>query len=283
MKILTAFARLPELPEVEITRLGILKRVGGRRCTGAVVRETRFRKSAPANLSELLTGQCLRSIERRGKYLIWNFDRGYIVSHLGMSGVMRIVDPKVTEPVKHDHIDILFGDLAVRYHDPRRFGFVIWLPESQDPYALPEIAKLGEEPFSDSFTVSRLRSALANTSLPIKEAMLTGKYVVGVGNIYCSESLFKARISPLTPANKISKQRLERLVTAIREVLTLSLNEGGSTLKDFVSAEGEQGYFTLNAKVYGKEGKPCANCGRPIKKIIQNGRATYYCSNCQRR
>lgn len=270
---------MPELPEVEITRLGILKRVGGRRCTGAVVRETRFRKSAPANLSELLTGQCLRSIERRGKYLIWNFDRGYIVSHLGMSGVMRIVDPKVTEPVKHDHIDILFGDLAVRYHDPRRFGFVIWLPES----ALPEIAKLGEEPFSDSFTVSRLRSALANTSLPIKEAMLTGKYVVGVGNIYCSESLFKARISPLTPANKISKQRLERLVTAIREVLTLSLNEGGSTLKDFVSAEGEQGYFTLNAKVYGKEGKPCANCGRPIKKIIQNGRATYYCSNCQRR
>lgn len=274
---------MPELPEVEITRLGILKRVGGRRCTGAVVRETRFRKSAPANLSELLTGQCLRSIERRGKYLIWNFDRGYIVSHLGMSGVMRIVDPKVTEPVKQDHIDILFGDLAVRYHDPRRFGFVIWLPESQDPYALPEIAKLGEEPFSDSFTVSRLRSALANTSLPIKEAMLTGKYVVGVGNIYCSESLFKARISPLTPANKISKQRLERLVTAIREVLTLSLNEGGSTLKDFVSAEGEQGYFTLNAKVYGKEGKPCANCGRPIKKIIQNGRATYYCSNCQRR
>lgn len=119
---------MPELPEVEITRLGILKRVGGRRCTGAVVRETRFRKSAPANLSELLTGQCLRSIERRGKYLIWNFDRGYIVSHLGMSGVMRIVDPKVTEPVKHDHIDILFGDLAVRYHDPRRFGFVIWLP-----------------------------------------------------------------------------------------------------------------------------------------------------------
>lgn len=176
---------MPELPEVEITRLGILKRVGGRRCTGAVVRETRFRKSAPANLSELLTGQCLRSIERRGKYLIWNFDRGYIVSHLGMSGVMRIVDPKVTEPVKHDHIDILFGDLAVRYHDPRRFGFVIWLPESQDPYALPEIAKLGEEPFSDSFTVSRLHSALANTSLPIKEAMLTGKYVVGVGNIYC--------------------------------------------------------------------------------------------------
>lgn len=187
---------MPELPEVEITRLGILKRVGGRRCTGAVVRETRFRKSAPANLSELLTGQCLRSIERRGKYLIWNFDRGYIVSHLGMSGVMRIVDPKVTEPVKHDHIDILFGDLAVRYHDPRRFGFVIWLPESQDPYALPEIAKLGEEPFSDSFTVSRLHSALANTSLPIKEAMLTGKYVVGVGNIFVRSLYLKLAFPP---------------------------------------------------------------------------------------
>lgn len=165
---------MPELPEVEITRLGLLKRVGGRRCTGAVVRETRFRKAAPANLSELLKGQCLRSIERRGKYLIWSFDRGYIVSHLGMSGVMRIVDPKATEPVKHDHIDILFGDLAVRYHDPRRFGFLIWLPESQDPHDLPEIAKLGEEPFSDDFTADRLHSALANTSLPIKEALLTG-------------------------------------------------------------------------------------------------------------
>lgn len=274
---------MPELPEVEITRLGILKRVGGRRCTGAVVRETRFRKAAPANLSELLKGQCLRSIERRGKYLIWSFDRGYIVSHLGMSGVMRIVDPKATEPVKHDHIDILFGDLAVRYHDPRRFGFLIWLPESQDPHDLPEIAKLGEEPFSDDFTADRLHSALANTSLPIKEALLTGKYVVGVGNIYCSESLFEACISPLTPANKLSTKRLERLVAAIRQVLTLSLQEEGSTLKDFVSAEGEQGYFTLNAKVYGKAGKPCSCCGRPIKKIVQNKRATYFCSHCQRR
>lgn len=274
---------MPELPEVEITRLGIMKRVGGRLCTGAVVRETRFRKSAPGNLSDLLKGRRLLSIDRRGKYLIWNFDRGHIVSHLGMSGVMRVVNPKETEVIKHDHIDILFGDLAVRYHDPRRFGFVVWLPSEKDPYEMEEIKKLGEEPFADSFTAGLLHKAMAKTSLPIKEAILSGKYVVGVGNIYCSESLYKAGISPLTPANKVSKKRLERLVTAIREVLTLSLSEGGSTLKDFVSAEGEKGYFTLNAKVYGKEGEPCSKCGRPIKKIIQGGRATYYCSNCQRR
>lgn len=274
---------MPELPEVEITRLGLLKRVGGRQCTGAVVRETRFRKAAPANLGELLSGQVLRDIERRGKYLIWYFDRGYLVSHLGMSGVMRIVSPEQTQPIKHDHIDILFGDLAVRYHDPRRFGFLIWLPSSEDPHEMPELRKLGEEPFSDAFTARRLHSAMKKTSLPIKEALLSGKYVVGVGNIYCSESLFAARINPFTAANKISVARLERLVEAVRAVLTLSLQEGGSTLKDFVSAEGEQGYFTLNAKVYGKEGKPCTNCGRKIKRIVQGGRATYYCPNCQRR
>lgn len=274
---------MPELPEVEITRLGILKRVGGRRCTGAVVRETRFRKAAPANLSELLAGQVLTGIERRGKYLIWNFERGWIVSHLGMSGVMRVVSPRETELIKHDHIDLLFGDLAVRYHDPRRFGFLIWLPQDQDPHELPEIRKLGVEPFSDAFTARRLQEAMKNTSVPIKEALLSGKFVVGVGNIYCSESLFSARISPFTAANKISAKRLGRLVEAVRSVLTLSLKEGGSTLKDFVSAEGEEGYFTLNAKVYGKEGKPCANCGSPIKRVVQHGRATYYCPHCQRR
>lgn len=273
---------MPELPEVEITRRGILSRIKGRTSTGALVREARFRKPAPKNLSNLIQGQELLDIERRGKYLIWRFEHGSIVSHLGMSGVMRVVNPLETPPVKHDHIDLNFGDLTVRYHDPRRFGFLVWLDESENPYEMAEIRKLGPEPFSDDFNAKDLFASLSKVSVPIKEALLSGKHVVGVGNIYCSESLFKAGINPFVPANLLSKRRLEKLVNAVREVLEISLQEGGSTLRDFVSAEGEKGYFTLSACVYGREGEPCVKCGRPIKRAVQAGRATYYCSLCQR-
>ena len=262
---------MPELPEVEITRRGILSRIKGRTSTGALVREARFRKPAPKNLSNLIQGQELLDIERRGKYLIWRFEHGSIVSHLGMSGVMRVVNPLETPPVKHDHIDLNFGDLTVRYHDPRRFGFLVWLDESENPYEMAEIRKLGPEPFSDDFNAKDLFASLSKVSVPIKEALLSGKHVVGVGNIY-----------PFVPANLLSKKRLEKLVNAVREVLEISLQEGGSTLRDFVSAEGEKGYFTLSACVYGREGEPCVKCGRPIKRAVQAGRATYYCSLCQR-
>lgn len=273
---------MPELPEVETTRLGLVRRVQGKLCTNVVVRERRFRKPPPADMRKILVGQRLIEIRRRGKYLIWIFEHGALVSHLGMSGVLRVV-PIETEPVKHDHIDICFGDIVVRYHDPRRFGFMIWLPEEENPEDLPELQRLGIEPFSEELTAPLLKKLLKNTSVAVKEALLSGKYIVGAGNIYCSESLYAAGISPFVPANRISEARLAKLINSVRNVLELSLKEGGATLKDFVSAEGEKGYFTLHAQVYGKEGEPCPRCSSPIKKAMQGGRATYYCSVCQRR
>lgn len=274
---------MPELPEVEVTRLGLVKKIKGLKCEGAVVRETRFRKPVPEDLSEKLRGKKLQDIHRRGKYLIWDFGEGAIVSHLGMSGVMRVVETGLREPEKHDHVDIVFGKWTVRYHDPRRFGFLVWVPSLEEAYKLPEIESLGVEPFSDEFNAKNLKEALAKTSVSIKAALLSGKYVVGVGNIYCSESLFRAKINPKVPACSISLKRLETLVRSIKDVLRDAIEQGGSTLKDFVSAEGNKGYFTLRASVYGKAGEECQICGNQIKKIIQANRATYYCPVCQKK
>lgn len=272
---------MPELPEVEITRQGLLKKIKHQVCTGAMVRETRFRKTIPSDLGILLSGQRLLDIKRRGKYLIWCFERSFLVSHLGMSGVLRVF-PKEESVRKHDHVDIEFGDLVVRYHDPRRFGFIIWLDKTEIPEDLPEIKRLGVEPFSVEFNAQYLEESLRKITRSIKEVLLSGHVVVGVGNIYCSESLFEAGINPFISANKLSLKQLEKLVQAIRTILSLSLQEGGSTLKDFVSAEGKEGYFTLNAKVYARSGKPCLRCGKTIEKKMQNGRASYYCPHCQR-
>lgn len=273
---------MPELPEVEVTRRGLLKRIAGKVCDGVTVRETRFRKPVPENLDDLISGQRLLDIERRGKYLIWLFERAVLVSHLGMSGVLRVYVNGEQAVQKHDHIDLIFGDLVVRYHDPRRFGFMIYCPDRDTAYQMPELQKLGVEPLTDEFTADRLYNDLRGVASAIKQALLSGKYVVGVGNIYCSESLFAAGIRPTTPANKISRKRIEKLVDTIKAVLAASIELGGSTLKDFVSAEGKEGYFTLNNNVYDREGKPCRQCGAEIKKIIQDGRATYYCPHCQK-
>ncbi|MCD8338646.1 MAG: bifunctional DNA-formamidopyrimidine glycosylase/DNA-(apurinic or apyrimidinic site) lyase [Burkholderiales bacterium] len=274
---------MPELPEVEVTRRGLVKRIKGHVCTGAVVRETRFRRPVPENLSELLEGQTLNDIERRGKYLIWEFSNGVLLSHLGMSGVLRVRDIG-EEVIKHDHVDLVFDDnLIVRYHDPRRFGFMTWFNSKKEVMELPEIQKLGAEPLEDSFNGMYLYEAFRKLTAPVKPILLNGEIVVGVGNIYCSESLFKAGIRPTVRANKISKPRTELLANSIKEVLNASIELGGSTLRDFVSAEGQSGYFTLNAAVYGREGKPCLKCGTPIKKIVQEGRSTFYCPQCQKR
>ncbi len=272
---------MPELPEVEITRLGLLKHLKGRRCTGAVVRETRFRKPTQKDLNTLISGQTLLDIERRGKYLIWKFSNGSIFSHLGMSGTLTVLDPKTAHLRKHDHIDLIFGDRIARYHDPRRFGFLTWIGNT-NPDSLPEISKLGVEPLTSDLTGPYLKESFKNSERSIKEALLDGTTVVGVGNIYCSESLFLAGINPKTKAGKISLERLNKLSDAIKTVLEKSLAEGGSTLKDFISAEGQQGYFTMHANVYGKEGENCPRCKGKIKRIIQNGRSTFYCPKCQK-
>lgn len=274
---------MPELPEVEVTRLGLLKRIKGKTCTGVTVRERRFRKEVPENFGALLKGRRLLDIHRRGKYLLWEFDKGALLSHLGMSGVLRVYDCPGPAIEKHDHIDISFGDVVVRYHDPRRFGFITWKESLAELYKMNELSKLGVEPLEEEFTAKYLKSALSKCQLSIKEALLSGKFVVGVGNIYCSESLFRAGINPQTEAGKVSLKRLEKLVDSIKDVLTESIAQGGSTLKDFVSAEGKSGYFTINAFVYGRSGQPCKKCGTKIKKIIQGQRTTYYCPNCQKR
>ncbi len=195
---------MPELPEVEVTRRGLLKRIKGRVCTGAVVRETRFRKPVPENLGELLEGQQLIDIQRRGKYLIWEFTKGALLSHLGMSGVLRVRDPDI-EPIKHDHVDLLFDDsITVRYHDPRRFGFMTWFSSKEEALSQPDLQKLGAEPLDDSFNGMYLYNAFRKLSAPVKPILLNGEVVVGVGNIYCSESLFRAGIRPTVRANKIT-------------------------------------------------------------------------------
>lgn len=272
---------MPELPEVEVTRLGLLKKLKGKKCTGAVVRETRFRKPLRKDLDELLVGQTLQDIERRGKYLIWLFDRSALVSHLGMSGSMRVYAQMDVEVQKHDHLDLIFEDWIMRYHDPRRFGFVAYFPEKKFAYDMPELKRLGVEPLGENFNPEYFYNALRQTSVPIKTALLRGDIVVGVGNIYCSESLFLAGIHPNVNSNKISKKRVTALTSAIKEVLQASIELGGSTLKDFVSAEGKSGYYTLNNNVYGREGQPCKKCGAAIKKMLIGGRASYYCPCCQ--
>lgn len=177
---------MPELPEVEVTRLGLLRKLKNKKCTGAVVRETRFRKPLRADLEELLFNQTLQDIKRRGKYLIWLFDRSALVTHLGMSGSMRVYLQADVEVQKHDHLDLIFGDLIMRYHDPRRFGFVAYFPDKESAFAMPELQRLGVEPLSEDFNSKFFYGALRQTSLPIKTSLIRGDIVVGVGNIYCS-------------------------------------------------------------------------------------------------
>lgn len=272
---------MPELPEVEVTRLGLLRKLKNKKCTGAVVRETRFRKPLRADLEELLFNQTLHDIKRRGKYLIWLFDRSGLVTHLGMSGSMRVYLQADVEVQKHDHLDLIFGDMIMRYHDPRRFGFVAYFPDKESAFAMPELQRLGVEPLSEGFNSNFFYEALRQTSLPIKTSLIRGDIVVGVGNIYCSESLFLAGVHPKTKSNRISKKRVSALTDAVKEVLLSSIELGGSTLRDFVSAEGQSGYYTLNNNVYGREGQPCKKCGTLIKKVQIDGRSTFYCPHCQ--
>ena len=272
---------MPELPEVEVTRLGLLKKLKNKKCTGAIVRETRFRKPLREDLEELLIGQTLLDIRRRGKYLIWLFERSALVTHLGMSGSMRVYPQADVEVQKHDHLDLVFGDWIMRYHDPRRFGFVAYFSDKESAWQMPELQRLGVEPLSEDFNSEYFYNALRKTAVPIKTALIRGEIVVGVGNIYCSESLFLAGINPNIKANRISRKRVEALTLAIKEVLQASIELGGSTLKDFVSAEGKSGYYTLNNNVYGRDGQPCKKCGKLIKKVQIDGRSTFYCPHCQ--
>ncbi|AEC20665.1 formamidopyrimidine-DNA glycosylase [Pusillimonas sp. T7-7] len=256
----------------------------GKQLKNFVVYEPRMRWPIPDGLAATISGHKVLSCERRGKYLLINFEHGTQIIHLGMSGSLRRV-PASEARRKHDHAEWIFDDARFLLHDPRRFGAVLWHDAAQGPVANhPLLAKLGIEPFDAQFTSSYLYERLRGRTQAIKQTLLAGDIVVGVGNIYASESLFLARINPRTAAGSLSRARCQALMQAIQITLRNALESGGSTLRDYVNATGEPGaYFALHSAVYEKSGQPCQLCATPIKRIIQGQRATYYCPKCQRR
>ncbi len=269
---------MPELPEVEVTRLGISPHLLGKHLEGAVVRDPRLRLTVNPDLSEKIAGQPLRQLRRRGKYLLLDLDHGSILIHLGMSGHLRVL-PQNTAVEKHDHVDLLFRDqLCLRFHDPRRFGVLCWLEEADQH---PLIANLGIEPLEEDFSGAYLYARSRHRQMPVKGFLMDAHQVVGVGNIYANEALFAAGIDPRRPAGRISRARYGLLAAAVRQVLEAAIVQGGTTLRDFTRPDGRNGYFRLSLAVYGREGQACIRCGKPLQGIRIGGRATTYCSHCQ--
>jgi formamidopyrimidine-DNA glycosylase len=274
---------MPELPEVEVTRRGIAPVLTGSRVSGVIVRTPTLRYPLPPNLQQTLAGLRLREVSRRGKYLLLDFDHGHLLIHLGMSGSLRLV-PATLAAEKHDHFDLVFAikgkSVALRLRDPRRFGAILWL--QGDPLTHPLLAVLGVEPLTEEFSATWLRKEFAGLSAAIKPTLMDSHRVVGIGNIYASESLFRAGIDPRTAVGRISLKRLERLVPAIKATLTAAIAAGGSSLRDFIHSDGSSGYFQQQYFVYGRGGDPCRVCGREIRELRQGQRATFFCAGCQR-
>jgi formamidopyrimidine-DNA glycosylase len=269
---------MPELPEVETTRRGIAPHLVGEVATGAIIRQRRLRWPVP-DLTRLLTGQRLEALERRAKYLLFRFANGTLIVHLGMSGSLRVLDVGRV-PRAHDHVDLLFADRCLRLHDPRRFGAVLWT--SGDPLAHPRLRDLGPEPLSDEFDGAYLHQAARGRRVAIKNLLMDGRVVVGVGNIYASESLFHAGIHPARASERVSRARLEHLSDEVKTVLDRAIERGGTTLRDFVNESGEPGYFAQELFVYGRAGEPCRHCTTRIKTRRIGQRASAYCPSCQR-
>lgn len=273
---------MPELPEVETVRRGLDAVFVGRTLRTVVARRPDLRWPIPTDLDSRLAGATLRAVRRRSKYLLLDFDKGTLILHLGMSGTLRHREPG-EPPGRHDHVDLDFGDRLLRFHDPRRFGAVLW--SDQDPAdqqaAHPLFARLGIEPFDPRFDGALLYAGLRGRRVAIKQVLLAGTVVVGVGNIYACESLFLAGIRPTRMAGRLRRVDCERLAEAIRLTLSRAIEAGGTTLKDFVSSGGESGYFQLQVHVYGRAGLPCTVCGTAVRMIRQQQRATFFCPVCQ--
>ena len=273
---------MPELPEVEVTRRGVEPHIHGRKVSGVALRHEGLRWPFPAGLDEILRGHVVRSVGRRGKYLLLKFDHGTLIIHLGMSGHLRVL-PAGAAPQKHDHFDLALGAQVLRMNDPRRFGAVLWHAAADgDVENHLLIRSLGVEPLEDGFSAELLYRMTRKRAAPIKQVLLAGDIVVGVGNIYASESLFRAGINPKTPAHRIGLARYQKLEQAIRVVLAAAIEQGGSTLRDFVAVNGQSGYFQQTYFVYDRAGEPCKVCGAPVRQIKQGQRSTFYCINCQK-
>jgi formamidopyrimidine-DNA glycosylase len=272
---------MPELPEVETTRLGLLAHVVGHRVRGVVVRDARLRWPVPRDLAKRLAGaDKIRTIRRRGKYLLFDMSGGSLLVHLGMSGHLTLV-PAATAPAPHDHVDVALDSAqALRLNDPRRFGAMLWLRDPVERHAL--LAGLGLEPFDPAFTGAWLHAKARGRRVPVKQFIMDSHVVTGIGNIYASEALFRARIHPLRAAGRIGPARCERLVEAIRATLSDALAAGGTTLRDYVACDGRPGAYQDASAVYGREGEPCPACGAPIRARRLGNRSTFYCAACQR-
>ncbi|QWE22461.1 bifunctional DNA-formamidopyrimidine glycosylase/DNA-(apurinic or apyrimidinic site) lyase [Polynucleobacter sp. AP-Jannik-300A-C4] len=278
---------MPELPEVEVTRLGIAPHLEGRRVSAVKIIDGRLRWPVPSNLNALLSGQKVYGIERRGKYLLMEFEAGYLLLHLGMTGTLRVL-PSSDTLKPHDRVTFEFGKLSLRLHDPRKFGAVLWHPKSKGSIEKnPLLQKLGVEPFSAEFEgdlgTDVLYQCSRKRSVAVKQFLLAGQAVVGVGNIYCSESLFEAGIHPAKAAGKLTRPQCSRLANAVRLILKKAIAAGGSSLKDFVNSEGDPGHFMVQTKVYDRKDQSCKVCKTPIKQIVQGQRSTYFCPQCQKR
>jgi len=273
---------MPELPEVETTRRGIAPHVEGREIVEVIVREPRLRVPVPGDLVDRLVGARLGTLTRRAKYLlvpVGEQSAGTLLWHLGMSGSLRIA--RLGElPKKHDHLDLVLDDGAIlRYHDPRRFGFVDWL--AGDVESDPRLARLGPEPLSEAFHGERLHRLSRGRRLAVKPFLMDSAVVVGVGNIYAAEALFLAGIDPRRSAGRIGRERYARLAAAVKEVLAAAIAQGGTTLRDFVGGTGEPGYFRQRLNVYGRDGAPCRRCGGELRQVTLGQRASVFCPRCQ--
>ncbi|HUY83977.1 MAG TPA: bifunctional DNA-formamidopyrimidine glycosylase/DNA-(apurinic or apyrimidinic site) lyase [Steroidobacteraceae bacterium] len=272
---------MPELPEVETTRRGIAAALVGRRAVALRVRERRLRWPIAAGLEAAVRGRIVRAVERRAKYLLLRFDSGTAIVHLGMSGSLRIVATNAP-PRRHDHWDLLLDDgVRIRYHDPRRFGSLLFTTD--DPARHPLLAGLAPEPLSAAFDAAYLHRATRRRKVAIKTLLMNARIVVGVGNIYASEALFRAGLPPALAAGRLSRAQADALVAAVKAVLAEAIRIGGTTLRDYVDAAGELGRFQQELLVYERAGAPCRRCATPIRRRVLGQRATYWCPRCQRR
>ena len=271
---------MPELPEVETTRRGLLRHLVGRRIRDVEVRNPNLRWPVPRDLGRRLRGERVRDIRRRGKYLLFECGEGHLLVHLGMSGRLTLV-PDDTPARAHDHVDLMLeGSQRLRLTDPRRFGAMLWVRGPVERHAL--LRGLGMEPLEREFDGTALKRLAAGRRVAVKHFLMNARLVTGVGNIYASEALFRARIHPLRSVARISPERWDRLAAAVRATLEEALAAGGTTLRDYASIEGRVGEFGTRCSVYGREGLPCETCATPIKALRQGQRSTFYCPACQR-
>lgn len=270
---------MPELPEVETTLRGIAPHISGQHIVAADIRTPRLRFEIPPGLGQILAGTRVTRVHRRAKYLLFDCENGTIILHLGMSGSLRVVE-RNQAPTRHEHFDLVFGNGKVlRFRDPRRFGSLLWT--QTDVFRHPLLVNLGVEPLSDAFDTNTLANLAHGRKVGIKQLLMDSHAIVGIGNIYAAESLFRAGIDPRRAAGRVAKTRLARLVIEIKATLHDAIGAGGSSLRDFVGGTGEAGYFQQRYFVYGRGGLPCRRCGTRLKSLRLGQRASVYCPRCQ--